>query len=287
MANVALLWDKPSDAGAFSGGTWAAGLPLANLKTVDVQQVARTSNATTAATRFRVDLGASPIVPLSTFVLLNHNLTTAARWRIVVTSDASDADAGQRLLDTGLMPVWVPGVFGTLPWGAFPWDGLQADLYPGGPVALHIAAVVVAARYLWIYMEDAANPAGYVQCGRFLAGAAWSPRVNAAYGATIAWIDPGEPRRTRGGRRVVVARPRYRQIGLRFSTLSKDEAFGVAFEIGRQLGKEGDFLLVTDPAESGGYRFRRVIYAAQVDVSPIEEASVDGWAWSLTAEELI
>jgi hypothetical protein len=154
-------------------------------------------------------------------------------------------------------------------------------------VALHIAPLAVAAQYVWVYIEDTANPAGYVQAGRFMAGAAWSPTVNASYGATIAWIDPGEARRTRGGRRLVVARPRYRQLVLRFAALRKDEALGVAFEISRRLGKEGDFLLITDPAESGEYLFRRAIYAAQTDVSPIEAASVDGWSWSITAEELI
>lgn len=287
MANVAILWDKPSDAGTYTGGTWTTGLPLANLLTTDVQQVARTTNATTAATRFRVQLATSPLQAVGTFALLNHNLTPAARWRIVATSDATDASASARLLDTGLLPVWEPGVFGTRPWGVFDWAGAQTDLYPGGPIALHVAPLAVYAPYVWVYIEDAANPAGYVQAGRFLAGAAWSPRVNASFGATFGWVDQGEIRRTRGGRRLVNARPRHRQIVLRFAALTQSEAFGAAFEISRLLGKEGDFLLITDPVESAEFRFRRAIYAAQTEVSPIEAATPDTWAWSLTAEELI
>ena len=136
-------------------------------------------------------------------------------------------------------------------------------------------------------MTDAANPAGYVQIGRFMAGAAWSPRVNADYGASITWIDPSETKRTRGGRRIVLARPRFREFRLSFERLTKDEAFGVAFEIDRQLGKGGNFFVAFDPEEEGQFRFRRSIYASLVDSAPIATPFYENYTWNITAEELI
>jgi hypothetical protein len=94
-------------------------------------------------------------------------------------------------------------------------------------------------------------------------------------------------KRTRGGRRLVLARPRYREFNMSFEHLSKDEALGVAFEINRQVGKGGNFYIAFNPDEAGQFRFRRSIYAALVDSAPIAIPSHNNWAWNITAEELI
>ncbi len=288
MANVTLLWDKASDRGTLSGGSWVSGLPLNSLQTPDVQAVARSTSASTAHTRFVVDLGTVKPEAVSGFALLNHNGSTASKWRIVVTDDASDTNPALRKLDTGLMNMWVETVvFGSAPWGSFPWDGIDQSRYPGGTIALYFAPSYVIGRYIWIYIEDAANAAGYFQAGRFLAGQTWAPAENAAYGASIRYIDPSEVRRTRGGARLTSPRPRYRQFSLSFPGLTQAEALGTAFEIDRQIGKTGDFLLVMDPEEDGVYRFRRTIYAALSDTSPIAIPNFEEWSWSITAEELI
>jgi hypothetical protein len=288
MANVSILWNKPTDSGVYSQGGWLAGLPLGNLVEADVRRVARSTGVTAAETRFRVDLGAVMPVFISDFVLLQHNLTTAATIRFVVTDDATDAAAGARTLDTGALAVWEATVLpGARPWGLWPWAGIDPSVYPSGTAFFHRSGQAGLGRYLWCYIADAANPAGYVEIGRFMAGAAWSPRVNASYGASIRWVDPSEAKRTRGGRRIVTARPRFRQFEISLGRLSQDEAFGVAFEIDRQLGKGGNFYLVMDPAEPGEFRYRRSIYAALVDSAPIAIPRWNAWAWQITAEELI
>jgi hypothetical protein len=287
-SNVALLWRKSSDLGTYSGGAWAGSLPLANMVDQDAQRVARSDDATEASTRWRVDLGAAVPRPVNAFALVNHNGTTAATWRVVVTTDASDADAGARVLDTGAMPLWLPTVvLGQQPWGAFPWNGIDATAYPGGTLAFHFVPGAVLARYVWVYVSDTANPAGYFQAGRFIAGVSWSPRINMGYGARIRWPDPSEARRTLGGRRVVTPRPRYRAFEMVFERLSKSEALGTAFEVDRTLGKGGDFILVTEPSEGGEFVFRRAIYASLTDTAAMEEPDFQQWRWSLSAEELI
>lgn len=288
MANVTLLWDKASDRGSLSGGSWVGGLPLAALQTSDVQEVARSTSASTSHTRFVVDLGAAQPEPISGFALLNHNGSLSSKWRVVVTNDAADANPSARKLDSGLMDMWVETVvIGSMPWGAFPWNGIDASRYPGGTIALYFAPSSVIGRYIWVYIEDPTNADGYFQAGRFIAGQTWAPSENAAYGATIQYIDQSEVRRTRGGARLVSPKPRFRQFSLSFPGLTQTEALGTAFEIDRQLGKTGDFLLMMDPEEAGVFRFRRTIYAALVDTSPIAIPAFEEWSWQITAEELI
>jgi len=288
MANVSILWNKPSDRGTYAQGSWVASLPLAHLQTQDVQRVARSTSAAIVHTRFRVDLGTAVPEATRSFALLNHNGTLTATWRIVVTNDATDADPAQRLLDTGFVAMWVPTVgFGLPPWGSFPWSGIDARDYTAGTLAIYEAPAAVTGRYVWVYVADATNPAGYFQAGRFLAGVACQPERNVAYGAGTRYIDPSEVKRSRGGRRLVLAKPRYRQMELDFQSLTEREAFSVSFELSRQLGKAGDLLISLDPDDAGGVRFRRTFYAALADTTPIVIPKFNRWQWSITAEELI
>ena len=288
MARVSILWKKPSDFGVYIQGSWSVGLPLANAITTDVKKVARSTDAATTSTKFRVDIDSVMPETISDFVLLAHNLTTAAKIRFVVTTDATDSSAPARTLDTGLLDVWVPTVvYGSLPWGVWPWNGIDEEAYPSGTAFFHRSTQVGLGRYIWVYIEDAANAAGFVEFGKFMAGTAWSPAVNVDYGSSIQWVDSGEAKRTRGGRKLVTTRPRFRKFQLTFGYLTEDEALGVTFEIDRQLGKEGDFYLAMDVDEPGQLRFRRSIYASLIDTNQVVNPDVEIWTWTLAAEELI
>lgn len=291
MANISLLWRKPTDSGAYSGGAWRPALPLANLVTQDPQQVARTASTDPANTWFRVDCGVHTLV--GQFVLLNHNLTTLGRVRFVLSN--SPTNAGTPVYESGWLRAWEPTViWGSMPWGTFPWDGVDTNAYPAGAALVHLVPRGVGggvqahvARYLFVYLDDPTNPAGYLQAGRFMAGWAWSPRVNAAWGASLRVVDPSEIKRTRGGRRIVTGQPSYRVFEMEFAALDEGEALGTAETISRELGKRGAFFLTMDPDESATVRFRRSIYAALTDTAPIVAAAMDAWSWRLSAEEII
>lgn len=278
------LWKKPTDEGAYSEGAWieTGGLSLDNLKTQDVMELSRSTDTAESSTCWRIDFGR--LVPLSMFAILNHNGTVSAKRRHVVTN--SPTNSGTPVYDTGLERMRVATeIWGGRPFGAFAFDGIDTAAYPGGTIDLHFAPSTVYGRYLFTYVSDVDNPAGYFQAGRFMAGEAWSHRVK--YGFQVRTVDPSETRRTRGGRRLVRRRPRYRTMTMTFEAMTERDAFATGFEIENQLGKDGDFLLVYDQDDDPSIQFRRTIYAALVDTAGITTTSHQRYGWSMNAEELI
>lgn len=287
MKPLHVLWEKPTDAGLYTGGSWVdtGGLALGNLVTQDVMEMARSTDAAEESTWWRVDLGR--LTPLSMFAILNHNGSTVARRRHVVSN--SPTIYGTPVYDTGWERMRMPTeVWGARPFGAFPFDGIDTAAYPGGLVDLHVAPSTVYGRYLFTCVRDSDNPAGYFQAGRFMAGEVWTQSM--AFGAKIRTADPSEPRRTRGGRRLVRNLPRYREVSITFEHMTERDAYATGFEIERRLGRSGDFLLVYDPDDTPALRFRRTVYAALTETTGITTTTATmprRYGWGITAEELI
>lgn len=283
---IHLLSPLVADAGTLSGGSWRSTAPLANIQDSDIRKVARSTSEAEAHTQWRLDGGISPKRTWSMFALLGHSITTAGQWRIVCTDDASDTPAN-RLYDSGWINAWEPTVtFGSLPWGAFPWSGVDAAAYPNHPLSLHIAPSSIFARYVFIYLSDTGNSAGYVDVGRFLAGEAWSPTTNIAYDFSIRWLDPSEARRTEGARRILRKRKPYRVAEMAFEWLQPREAWGPLFEMQR-FGKATELLFVANPNDPPDIRFKRSFFGAIVDTAPITEVAFETLTMRLSLEELV
>lgn len=281
MADV--LWEKPSDTGVYSGGNWLAtgGLALGNLKTQDVMELARSVDLAPSSTQWRIDFGR--IAPINMMAMLNHNGSVTARRRYVVTNSADNS--GPPVYDSGFERMRLPTVvWGAKPFGAFPFDGVDMAAYPAGPYDLHFAPDIVYGRYLFTFVADTDNPSGYFQAGRFMAGQAWRHRH--AYGVKVRPVDPSVVRRTRGGRRIIRALPKYREITITFEHMQEVDAWTNGFEIDR-AGKAGDFLIIVNSDDDPSIRFRRAIYASLVDTGGVTNTSVKRYSWSITAEELI
>ena len=90
MSNILLAYGNKATGATLSGGQWESLLPLTNLKDGRLGKVARSDDATVYDTRFRFDLGANYV--LRALALVNHNLTTAARWRVKVGTAPLDVD---------------------------------------------------------------------------------------------------------------------------------------------------------------------------------------------------
>lgn len=79
---------------AFSGGNWVPSLPLTNLRDPQLAKVARSVDATLAATQFDVDLGITR--PIRLFAIPSHNITIEGRLRIT-GSDSPPGTASKNL----------------------------------------------------------------------------------------------------------------------------------------------------------------------------------------------
>jgi hypothetical protein len=289
MGLPAILRHIETDSGTLSGGSWQSTLPLANIRTQDIYQVARSTNATTPNTQFRIDFGTTLTRYLSLFLVLGHNLSTAATFRVTL---GANADGSSPTYDSTALAAWrAVVVWGANPFGGFAWDGTS---YPEGfvspPIIRHKFPAVQAVgngghRYMHVYFTDTANAAGYVQLGRVLGGPVWQPEIGCEYGVSMQVVDPSEVVRTRGGMRIASNDARYRQARLRLSYLNDAEAWGYLYEWDR-LGKRREVWFETDYDRADEIGDRRSMYAALAETSPITQDLFDRFQRDLMLEEL-
>lgn len=285
MANISILFSAASDGGTISGGAWTTGLPLANVRTTQPGEVARTTNALAASTKFVIDMTIGR--PVGMFGLVNHNLSGDATVRLQLSNNA---DGSAPLIDVTI-PGREPNVpFGSLPWGEFHWEGYASEATPGGAITSYTHSDVPNGRYILVDITDTGNPDGYVEIGRFMAGLPFTPKYNMGYGAAISFVDESTKTRSIGGALWCDVKTKHRRLALSFPFMTRNDALGRMYDLQNNLGTTGELLAIYDPAEPGGVRARRTLYGVQEDLAPIVEdnASIDApFTTSLTIEEMI
>ncbi|MEN9885486.1 MAG: hypothetical protein RL758_64 [Pseudomonadota bacterium] len=165
MANIFLAWQNRTDEGILSGGSWTAALPLTNLQNRQVQKVGRTSNATTAATQFQIDLQSPKIVGV--LALIVHNLSVDAKVKI---STAGSVAAYTNLFTTFqndfTNAAWtkdncsVTGDITLAPDGTLTADGVLAFSMDGGFVTRDVALAGTSTVTNAVYMKTGSTGAG-------------------------------------------------------------------------------------------------------------------------------
>jgi hypothetical protein len=281
MKPAHVLWDKPTDAGVYSGGSWVPTLPLSSVLTQDLREVARTASTDPADTRWMVDLGR--VAPLSMFTILNHSGSKTATRRHRVTLDPAGLET---VYDTGAEPLRKPDVlWGSQPFGGFPFDGITDSGAVDGFTDIHITPATVYGRYLWTNIVEPDPGRAWFQLGRCFAGDAFRHRV--AFGAKLRPVDPSQVKRTRGGLRVVRRLPGYREMAVSFEFMTRADAVGTGLRFERELGKAGDFLIVLDPDDDPATLTQRTLYAALGETTGVTHlAGNDRYGWGITCEEL-
>jgi hypothetical protein len=268
MSNIMLGFPNRTDTSALSNGSWVATLPLANLQERLISQVARTTDATLASTKFDINLGAPKNIRLLN--LTNHNLSLPATYRVTASTGAAFAAL---VYDSGWLPVWpVVYPYGTLEWEDDNWWSGQytAEQIAGYTTALtHILPTNNLAQYWRIELNDATNAAGYVQIGRLFIGPAWQPTNNMSYGSSLAWETKTVVDEAISGAEYFDRRTPYRVARVSFDWMSTDEAFSNAFEITRRAGIDQEIMFVYDPADTVHALRRRFLSRMRV-LNPIE-----------------
>lgn len=267
MSNIAIAYDNIADGGTYSGGSWAAALPLTNLKTYDPKQLARSTNATEASTVIICDLGYA--APVDVVALINTNLTDAATLRVRV---GPNADGSSALIDMTL----TAGDFGT-------------DTPAAGRAIFYLNSATISARYVRWDISDESNPDGYVQFGRHIVGTVFQPDINIVYGAQIGLIDESRLSRAVNGAQYADIKPKRRRLSGAFDALTSDEAFGEVYDLQSICGTTVPVLAIYDPQFSGDALQRTSLYATVADLQSLTITQQDGTetrsAWQVVLEE--
>lgn len=189
MPNLRIIHNNAADRATLSASTTAGTLAAGNLLTDLKGQFHRSTGTSVTYTLTWAALEAVGGVALPA-----TNLTAAATLRVRGYSDA----AGTALvIDSGTAPACPGHSLSAADWPA-PLNG-NSFAYGGLAKAVRWLASSVNVRRLVIDLVDAANPAGFIDCARIVAGAWWSPRYNAQYGAACTLQDNTVNRRSDAG----------------------------------------------------------------------------------------
>jgi hypothetical protein len=255
-----------ADSATITGSPWTDTLPVTNIQTPYIRQMARTTGVALmdptpalpdggqASAVINIDFGR--LRYLTAVSLTNHNLSRGAMVRLVLWSDATRSTVKY---DFGWQPVW-PRWFDTmqLRWADSNfWYGQITDelikTYPkiflqmlntGGAVAN-----ATSVRYASIYLEDTENINGYIDIGRLFAAEDWTPKNNMLYGAGIQWVDPSVINKSLDGTKYMEKRTKYRQVIFQLKYMKPIEGVNKALLLTQQAGITGEVLYIFDPSD--------------------------------------
>ena len=266
MANCLIAWPNRSDAGTLTGSPWSSALPVANLQNRFLTNYART----TATALFTP----SPAIPdgsqcsavvnvnfglaryTTAMALLHHNLSLSANVRLVLWQDPANTIP---VYDSGWQPAW-PRYYDTLSlryndsnflYGQLSLDdfGVVPSIFLQMVGTPNVPANATPAQYASIYIQDPANPAGYIQIGRLYMAEDWTPVRNMSYGDTsLAWVDPTVVDTSLDGTEYYEERSKYREAVFTLKYMSNTEGVTMALRMTQNRGVSGDVLYVFDPA---------------------------------------
>lgn len=195
MANLRLIYDNAADRATIVASSTAGALVAGNLKTDYKAEVHRSTGTSVTHT-----LTWANFENVGGVFYPACNLGPSATIRV----RAYDATSGGTLLaDTGTVYA-CPGLNLEL------WDwsdhlnapravDANAFAYGGASKAGTWLAETVAAKRVVVDLSDPENEAGYIDCGRIVAGGWWSPTWNPPYGAKLGLVDTSKLSRMDSG----------------------------------------------------------------------------------------
>lgn len=283
MAKPAIFRGFYSDEGTITSTPSAvATLPNANLQ---APQIAKRARWTGTSVALVCDLGRNRVI--AGVLLLGHNLTTAATWRVEISADAgftstaydSNSDAA---FDNYVWPR--TETFGAQPWAEFTFDGRRITEDGNNALGLFSA---VSGRYIRITVTDTENTDGYLQAGRLIVDSPWRPSVHIQPEFSIRWQDNLTATRSRGGQVWLNRQSKWRVLSVNLANLPKDEMLGQGYEMDRARGQSSEIVFVVDPDDTK-HRHRLTVYGRIV--SDLESrtrypADVNLWEKTLVIEE--
>lgn len=274
-----------SDAGTFSGGSWEASLPLANMQTEFITERARSTDATTGSTTFDVDLGAA--YPIRAIGLVGHNLSLSATVRVYGDSASDfatpDYDPGAEDVYPTIYPagstLWGADVASS-PLGSEEWDlGVRLDF-------LHFPTSAQSLRYWRFAITDTGNVDGYVEIGRCVVAQGYQPTVSRArQGASLGYRPRAARTEMAGGAVVHHRELEPREFAFELPKVESDEALVQLLEFRRRLSSTEQILFSFDPDDT--VHLHRRSFLAYPELDPLGLGSAFFYDQPITLVEVI
>lgn len=285
---LTLLYNNFADRGSLSGGSWLTALPLNNVLTNDVQQVARSIDAQFTSTVIWADLGLPSSIDGIMFGPVN--LSPGAQWQAKFYSDAAHTVL---LHDTGLQTA----IGDVIDWADenewFEWEdprfwfGIanEQDALPF--YAYHICTATVQAQYIVIEIFDSGNGDGYIEIGRLMIAQAFRPPLERNYDENnqITVVPLTDMVEALGGRRSYWERGVRRKATYAFPHLLETEIFNDVFSVMLRSGISRHVFVVPDSEDTttGG---RRSFLATFSTVPAIRQLLVEFGSTAFDLEEV-
>lgn len=285
MSYALLAYNNRADEATLAGGSWSSTLPLSNLKTRVLSQVARSTNLLAASTQFTVTL--ANVRDIRVVSLPRHNLSGDATYRIRAYADVGMT---QVLYDSGVSPVWLSIYMSTdIPWS---YDNFWAGRIAAEDTAgfywdlIHVLKTTVTAKYWKVEIFDTNNPAGYVQFGRLFMAAGWQPTTNMAYGASLTYESRTQVEEAWDGTEYFSDQPAFRVARFDIPYMTEYDALVNALGVQRMSGTSKEVLFCWNPDDTT-YRHVRSFLGRVRQLNAIENPYPSAYKTRFEIKELL
>ncbi|MGK5069247.1 hypothetical protein [Janthinobacterium sp. RT4P48] len=276
MTNLRIIHHNSADQAVITASSQSGALAVANLQTDIKSEVWRSTdkNATLRAVFPSVTLIGAVALPFC-------NLSSTATLRVRGYTLASDAAPA---FDTGAVPACAHQPLGAWDWGLEAL-GVNAFSYGGGAYG-RIWFAPAWVEKLEIDIDDALNPAGYIEASRLVAGMYWSPENNADYGASVTADDASQHYRNEGGDLLTNVGPRSRKLALSLNAMSpRDRSKLMA--ILRGNGKSRPvFISLFPESDDPLLEQDHQVYGKLPDAVAVAAPQFERYSTSITVEEI-
>ena len=276
MTNLRIIHHNAADLAAISASSQSGALSVTNLLTDIKSEVWRSTgtHATLSAVFPLTSLIAAVALPFC-------NLSSAATLRVRGYALAADAVPA---FDTGAVQACAHQPLGAWDWGLEPL-GVNAFSYGGGAYG-RIWFAPAWVEKLEIDIDDALNPAGYIEASRLLAGMYWSPESNADYGASLTADDASQHYRNEGGDLLTNVGPRSRKLALSLTAMSPPDRSKL-MAILRGNGKSRPvFISLFPESDDPLLEQDHQVYGKLPDAAAVATPQFERYSTSITVEEI-
>jgi hypothetical protein len=260
MSNCMLGFPVWSDAGpsqtpTYGSGSWLAALPVSNIADRRLSKVARSTDATAANTKLRVDLGTARAVGVVAVLIpnLTKTSTPTIQWKGGTTAGGTD------VYNPGAVTAWPTGIVAE---DVTSWDGTIMNVWL-------TAFPNSTARHWELDIVDTANADGYLDVARVIIAGSTGLSVTLDDGAQMGVESNTTSEDTDGGATLYSSKRRRRNDKFNISNLTNADALGTLHKMMFSLGTSGQVFWVPDPADTT-YGWKRNYLGVLKELSPLQ-----------------